>query len=80
MGCRISSSNNENFAPSTNKIDLNAADEMDPTDQQPTLQTSVDYKARLERKQCLVNTLTTHYFIDFCPVTQFTSVVLPLAG
>uniref|UniRef100_A0A8D8FLV8 E3 ubiquitin-protein ligase LRSAM1 n=1 Tax=Culex pipiens TaxID=7175 RepID=A0A8D8FLV8_CULPI len=53
MGCRISSSNNDNFAPSTNKIDLNAADEMDPTDQQPTLQTSVDYKARLERKQCL---------------------------
>uniref|UniRef100_A0A1Q3G387 Putative e3 ubiquitin-protein ligase lrsam1 n=1 Tax=Culex tarsalis TaxID=7177 RepID=A0A1Q3G387_CULTA len=56
MGCRISSSNNENFAPSTNRTDINAtADEMsssrmDPTDQQPT---SVDYKARLERKQCL---------------------------
>uniref|UniRef100_A0A182RUX6 RING-type domain-containing protein n=1 Tax=Anopheles funestus TaxID=62324 RepID=A0A182RUX6_ANOFN len=43
MGCRISSSNNENlFTPTEDS-------EMATTSHQP----SVDYKARLERKQCL---------------------------
>ncbi|XP_041769751.1 E3 ubiquitin-protein ligase LRSAM1-like isoform X1 [Anopheles merus] len=43
MGCRISSSNNENlFTPTEDS-------EMATTSQQP----NVDYKARLERKQCL---------------------------
>uniref|UniRef100_A0A182WMB3 RING-type domain-containing protein n=1 Tax=Anopheles minimus TaxID=112268 RepID=A0A182WMB3_9DIPT len=43
MGCRISSSNNENlFTPTEDS-------EMATTSHQPT----VDYKARLERKQCL---------------------------
>lgn len=55
MGCRISSSNNENFAPASTKTE---SDEMPnrsyPTDQQPTSAAAVvDYKARLERKQCL---------------------------
>ncbi|XP_055627557.1 E3 ubiquitin-protein ligase LRSAM1-like [Toxorhynchites rutilus septentrionalis] len=43
MGCRISSSNNEHFSSTTNEMSNRT------TDQQPT----VDYKARLERKQCL---------------------------
>lgn len=44
MGCRISSSSNDNFSSSNNEMPN------ETTDQQPT----VDYKARLERKQCLV--------------------------
>lgn len=43
MGCRISSSSNENYSSS------NAEMPNRTMDQQPT----VDYKARLERKQCL---------------------------
>ncbi|XP_058830179.1 E3 ubiquitin-protein ligase LRSAM1-like [Topomyia yanbarensis] len=43
MGCRISSSNNDNF-PTTNTEMPNS------TVEQPT---TMDYKARLERKQCL---------------------------
>ena len=55
MGCRISSSNNENlFTPTEDS-------EMATTSQQP----NVDYKARLERKQCLVNAL--HHKSYLCP-------------
>ncbi|XP_055608583.1 E3 ubiquitin-protein ligase LRSAM1-like [Uranotaenia lowii] len=43
MGCRISSSNNESLPTSNIEMPKHT------TDQQP----SVDYKARLERKQCL---------------------------
>lgn len=54
MGCRISSSNNENIAPST-AIDAAEMPNRTATDQQPTSSSgpTVDYKARLERKQCL---------------------------
>lgn len=54
MGCRISSSNNENIAPST-ATDTAEMPNRTATDQQPTSSSgpTVDYKARLERKQCL---------------------------
>ncbi|XP_058065237.1 E3 ubiquitin-protein ligase LRSAM1-like [Anopheles bellator] len=45
MGCRLSSSNNENLLTPTDA----GNSEMPTTSHQPT----VDYKARLERKQCL---------------------------
>lgn len=44
MGCRISSSSNDNYSSSNSEMPNRT------TDQQPT---AVDYKARLERKQCL---------------------------
>ncbi|XP_052872922.1 E3 ubiquitin-protein ligase LRSAM1-like [Anopheles cruzii] len=46
MGCRLSSSNNENLLTPTDDA---GNSEMPTTSHQPT----VDYKARLERKQCL---------------------------